>query len=382
MPIRPPRILYVITDLEVGGVPLHLLRLATATRSAGAEVAVVSLKPAGPVGERLREEGIRVFSCAARRAADWRVVARLGGFVADFAPDLVHALLFHANTAARMVVLLGGLPAGRLLCEIQTVEIDQPWHLAVDCWTRRLCRGVIGNSQSVVDHLHRHARILRARLHLMPGGVDLTRFGECRGGAEPAHVAAESAESTESDGPTLIWVGRMDAVKGLDTLIAAFARVRVGRPARLLLVGDGPVREAVEADVARRGLAACVQLLGRRDDVPALLSGADLFVFPSRTEGFPNALLEALAAGVPVVATDVPGCRDLVTDGDTGRLVPVDDPTALARMIERALDDQGTTARMAARARALVHTEYSLARCHARYHALYADVLGDAFTFS
>jgi hypothetical protein len=106
------------------------------------------------------------------------VVARLGGFVADFAPDLVHALLFHANTAARMVVLLGGLPAGRLLCEIQTVEIDQPWHLAVDCWTRRLCRGVIGNSQSVVDHLHRHARILRARLHLMPGGVDLTRFGD------------------------------------------------------------------------------------------------------------------------------------------------------------------------------------------------------------
>ncbi len=329
---------------------------------------VVSLKPAGEVGRRLEAAGVPVRSCGATRAADWRVFERLAAIIGAERPDVIHALLFHANQAARLAGVLSGFPADRILCEIQTVEVERPWHLRVERWTRRLSRLTIGNSPSVVEHLHATTRAPRARLRLVLGGVDAA-------GIAAASAADRGALGVGPNDALLLWVGRMDPVKGLDTLVAAFERLRRRRAAKLLVAGDGPQRPQVAADVMRRGLAGDVQLLGRRDDVPALLHAADLFVFPSRTEGFPNALLEAMAAGTPVVATDVPGCRDLVTDGQTGRLVPVDDVAALAAALDSGLAQRAHSAALARAAQERVAREFTAEACHRRYLALYAEVL-------
>ncbi|HRX86868.1 MAG TPA: glycosyltransferase [Phycisphaerae bacterium] len=363
------RVLYVITDLEVGGVPLHLLRLATALHGRGWPVGVVSLKPPGPVGVRLLEAGVALFTCHAEQPWDLRVFERLAGHIADFAPDVVHSLLFHANVAARVAGLLGGFPRRRLIGEIQTVEIERTWHLRVDRWTYRLSRLTIGNSQSVVDHLHTAAGIPRDRLRCVPGGVDIARVAA----AEPV---ARDALGVGAGTAVLLWVGRMDPVKGLDTLLAAVDRLRQERSVCLLLAGDGPERGRVERDIARRGLHGCVRLLGRRDDVPGLLRSADIFVFPSRTEGFPNAVLEAMAAGLPVVATNVAGCRDLVTDRSTGLLVPADDPAALAGAVDALLADPALAATLAQRAQEMVARDYTLEACHERYADIYREVTG------
>ena len=109
----------------------------------------------------------------------------------------------------------------------------------------------------------------------------------------------------------------------LGAIRGAFALVCRDYPARLLLVGEGPYRPVIERLIEQHGLTGRVLLLGQRNDIPALLRGADIFLFCSRTEGLPNAVLEAMAAGLPVVATDVPGCRDLITTGQSGYLVPV-----------------------------------------------------------
>ena len=304
-------VLYVITDLETGGVPLHLLRLATYARRQGLNVSVCGLGPAGPVSEMLSDAGIPNTGLGAQGPWDWRVLERLAGQVRDVRPDVVHALLFHANIAARIACVLSGFPTRRLICEIQTVEIERRWHLWVDRWTQRWCDVVVGNSPSVIEHLRTVGHIRPSRLRLIRGGVDPQPIAD----ADPID---RRELGIENDDPILLWVGRLDPVKGLDELIEAFARVARVRPCNLVLAGDGADRPRVEHLVRRFGPVGRIIMLGARSDVPSLLKSADVFVFPSRTEGMPNALLEAMAAGLPCVAADVPGCRDVLEHGIDG----------------------------------------------------------------
>ena len=327
-----PTLLYVITDLEIGGVPLHLLRLARVMRDRGYDLVVVSLAPAGPVGRMLEEEGFAVEDCGGRFGFDVRVIFRLARILRRRRPQIVHALLFHANVAVRLAARLARFPRNRVLCEIQTVEVERRWHLLVDRLTYRGCRLTIGNSPSVVDHLAKKARIPRSRLRLVRGGIDPAPYRR----AEPVDRA--SLGLAEGDRP-LIWVGRLDPVKGLKQLLAAVSALPSGLAVKLLLVGDGPLRATLTAHASALGVSDRVGFLGSRNDVPSLLATAEAFVFPSRTEGLPNALLEAMASGLPIVTTDVPGCRDLISDDRNGLVVPYDDVSALSDAIERVLTD-------------------------------------------
>jgi glycosyltransferase involved in cell wall biosynthesis len=366
---RRIRIAYVITDLHTGGVPLHLLRLSSSIRDHGFEPHVISLSPPGAVTDGLNALGIATYSCDARSAVDVAALCRLAMHFRTIRPRVVHSLLFHANVASRLVVRLGGVSRERLICEIQTAEIERRWHLSVGGATHRLGRVVVGNSPSVVDHLCRRAHMSRSRLLCIPGGVDMDRLH----GAMPVD---RSVLGLADEDHVLIWVGRMDPIKGLETLIPAFAKVSLGEGrCKLVLVGDGPTRKRVDTLVRRHALGDKVLTLGRRDDVYGLLRMADAFVFPSLTEGFPNSLLEAMAVGLPVVTTDVPGCRDLVTDGENGLLVRPNDVGALHRAVEAVIGDGVLSARLGENAANHVRCHYTLDRCVDRYASLYRDVL-------
>lgn len=360
------RILYVITDLKTGGVPLHVYRLASYLAGQGDTVGVVSLSPPGPVSEMLQDAGVPTWACHARGWWDWRVFDRLAAVIRNFAPDVLHSLLFHANMAARLACVLGGFDHRRLICEIQTVEIERRWHLTVDGLTQGLCRWVVGNSPSVLDHLARRARIDRGRLRLVWGGTDVRAVSR----AEPFSRLELGIDAAD---PLLLWVGRLDPIKGLDVLIKATAIANRTTPLRLAIAGEGPLRDHLVSWIAEQGLTNRVHLLGRRTDVPRLLKTADLFVFPSRTEGLPNALLEAMAAGLPVVATDAPGCRDLIESERTGLLVPIDDSRRLATAIERLLSDRDLARRLADAARDAASRNLRLEQCFESYRALYRE---------
>lgn len=365
---RPPTILYVITDLKLGGVPLHLFRLACDIRSRGLEPTVVSLSPPEPVSDMLSQEGIPVRDCGGCCGWDIRVIGRLTQVVREVRPNLIHSFLFHANFAARRAARKAGFPKEKLICEIQTVEVERSWHLWVDRWTHRGCRCVVGNSPSVVDHLHVQARIPRDRLRLIRGGIDPTAY-------ENAEAVDRPSLGLPMDARIVLWVGRLDPVKGLDVLIDAFGGVARRSSAHLLLVGDGAMRGELERQIARAGLTGRVQLLGMRRDVPALLKAADAFVFPSRTEGWPNALLEAMASARPIVTTDVPGCRDLIEHERTGLLVPYCDTRALADAIERLLQDREAAAGWGAAAREEVTRRWHFRTMMDGYESLYREIL-------
>ncbi|MFQ5461016.1 MAG: glycosyltransferase [Phycisphaerae bacterium] len=364
-------ILYVITDLEVGGVPLHLQRLAPAMRARGFHPVVVSLYPPGPVGRSLREAGIEVRSCDGRGGFDVRVIPRLAAILRRCKPRMVHAFLFHANLAARLAGKWAKFPRDRIFCEIQTVEVQRRWHLVADHFTHDLCRLTIGNAPSVVRHLAACACLPPHRLRLVRGGIDPKR---CTAPRTP-NAALLPAAGLPQNARTILWVGRLDVVKGLDVLLKALERLRQRVDAHLLLAGEGAYRVPLERLAATLRLTDQVHFLGVRSDVTALLRSTEVFAFPSRTEGLPNALLEAMACGCSIVTTDVPGCRDLITHERTGLLVPFDDPDLLSQALLRLFTDAALRTRLGTNAQHEVATRWRFDQTLESYETLYREAM-------
>lgn len=364
---RRIRVIYVITDLERGGVPLHLYRLATRMSHEQFDIGVISLADVGPVGRMLQDAGVPVSACGGRSIADISVFWRLIRLLRAARPDILHSLLFHANVACRLAGPVAGVPGRRIISEIQTAEIERRWHLVVDNLTCRLCRFEIGNSPSVVAHLRRHAHVPGSRLVCQWGAVDAAEIEA----AQPARRADFGLSENE---PVIIWVGRLDPIKGFEEMLEAFAGVCRSAAARLVLVGEGDYRPAVESLIVKHRLHERVILLGQRTDVPALLKMADLFLFCSRTEGLPNAMLEAMAAGLPVIATDVSGCRDILTDGETGFLVRPGDAGEIMGAVLRILADPGVGRAMGRAAREWVCRRADLRNLAARWEQLYCNI--------
>lgn len=362
------KLTYLITDLKVGGVPLHLYRLATRLPRDRFAIRVISLADQGPVGDMLRQAGIAVHACGARSVRQVGALYELWRQLLAEPPDILHALLFHANIAARLLGPLAGISPRRILNEIQTVEIERPWHLLMDGLTCRLCRFEVGNSPSVIEHLHSFANIPWSRLRCEWGAVDVQAIAT----AAPLDRSALGIGSDES---FLLWTGRLDPVKGFEEMLAAARRLKRTRRFKLFLCGEGAYRPVVEHLISINDLTNDVLLLGQRDDVPSLLRSADVFVFCSRTEGLPNSLLEAMAAGVAVVTTNVPGCRDVIQDGHTGLLAEPGSPEAIADGIERLLSDPELARRLGERAQKWVSEQADLESWVQRWALLYNDLL-------
>ena len=203
------------------------------------------------------------------------------------------------------------------------------------------------------------------RIDVIPNFVDATRFSP---GPAPREIPSREI-------PVLLHVSNFRPVKRVDDVVALFAALRAERPVRLRLVGDGPDRARLQADVTARGLAADVEFLGEQIDLPAVMRGADLFVLPSETESFGLAALEAMACGLPVIASAVGGLPEVIADGETGLLRPMGDVAALTAAARLLLDDPPLRARFAAAARRRAETQYRRDPAVDSYLAVYRRVL-------
>jgi glycosyltransferase involved in cell wall biosynthesis len=247
-------------------------------------------------------------------------------------------------------------------------------------WIRSRCQkadAIVAPSRAIETELI-EAGYPPARVHLVPNGVplpppvDAARKAEARATLASASPLLQLAPAS----PLAVYTGRLDQAKGLDTLLAAWQRLVPHLPkARLWLAGEGPYHKTLEEQIEARGLRGRVVLAGVFDTVDELLAAADLFVLPSREEGMSLALLEALAAGVPVVASDIPGNRQLITHGQQGLLVPLDDVTALASRLLQVLKAPSQAAELAQAGRALVEQRFSLAAMADAHLALFDDLL-------
>ncbi len=376
---RKVKILYIIGTLDVGGSEGQLVRLVTGLDRQRFEPLVCCLSSAGPYQSVLDAAGIPVEVIGFRGLTIFRhpyrvalQLCRLIHFIRRVRPVLVHGFLFWAYILGTYAAKVASVPiviASRR--SLGTFKAGQAHYLLLERLTNAMTDLWVANSEAVRQDTVRQEGVDPARIRVIPNGVDPNRFA---GSADRPTVRHRLG--LPADGPLLLTVSNLIHYKGHGTLLEAVSLITRKHPtARFVLAGEGPMRAEIERRIATAGLADLVRVLGERIDIPDLLRAADLLVHPSDEEGFPNAILEAMAAGRPVVATRVGGTPELVVDGVTGTLVPPRSPAALAAAVSHLLADSQLADRMGAAGRERAVREFSLARMVERTEALYAEVL-------
>ena len=349
------RVLFLITDLQIGGSPRVVRDLAIRLRSSEIETTVACLSSWGPVADELKSAGITVHALGATRTTQLpRVVRAFRKLAGDV--DVVFSFLVHANAVAAMA--LRSLPNVRLIESIQTTQSRPRWHWPVQRWAAGRAERIVLPSPSVAAIAIDRARIPAGHMTVIPNAIDVDAFANLR-------LPELSARYRVG------FIGRLDPIKRVNDLIDAATR---SPEIDLHLFGDGKERDRLMAQARRLSIIDRVHFHGvvssSRDALPLI----DVLVLPSDAEGFGLVLIEAMAAGVPVIATNVPGIRDVVTHEKTGLLIAARSPMQIADAIERMRSDVNLRERLIATASEYVRNTYTWERVLPAYRKI---LLGD-----
>lgn len=364
-------ITHVVENLNRGGLERMVIELVRLQQAQGHRCQVVCVYEAGALAPELAALGVPVHACGKRGGLDLRALRRLRGAVRRQRSEVLHT----HNPMAHYQAVLATLGL-RLACIINSrhgmsskrrsprLEWLYRRALARTDAVAAVCAAASTDAVALGIVPARKARVV-------PNGIPVARFAP-RNPVMHARLCEQLGVPAHSR--LIGTVGRLTPIKDQALLIAAFARLRASLPtAVLVLVGDGPARASLEQCAREAGVAAQVHFLGDRGDVRELLQGFDLFALSSQSEAYSMALLEAAAAALPVVATDVGGNREIVQDGSTGTLVPAQDAVAFAAAMRDLLGDEARLAACGQAAQAWVQLHGTLEAMAARYAALYAN---------
>jgi glycosyltransferase involved in cell wall biosynthesis len=323
------KVLHLITSLVRGGAETHVVELASRQVDRGVDVTVAHLKEETYWRDALVEAGVAVAPLTMARYGDPRPIGRLRTVMRRLRPDVLHAHLPPAELYARLTIAAGGPTRIFALTRHNDEGFYRgPWHRQLGAWVARRADLIIGVSDAVRDQTHRYLGVSPSKTRTIRHGIDFEPFA-CVTAAEINRVRAEWGAT---DNTTVVGtVGRLAPQKALHILLEGFARYRArgSRPSRLVVVGRGPLEIELKARAIELGLGDSVVWAGFREDVPAVMSSFDVFALTSLYEGFGIVFLEAMAAGKPIVATNVSAIPEVVEDGVTGLLCPINDPCAL-----------------------------------------------------
>jgi glycosyltransferase involved in cell wall biosynthesis len=327
------RILLLITDLQIGGTPTVVRELATRLNDPanGIEVEVACLAKWGPVADQLRDAGVTVTAFGARGAAEFLGVRkRLVRLCREKQFDTVFSFLIHANAIA--AAASSSLAGVRFIQSIQTTQPNPRWHWWVQSFIHGRAEWVVVPSPSAAEVAREWSGVRSEKIRVIANAVDVEQF--------------ENLDPPLNVTPLPVgFIGRLDPIKRLPDLIHAVGLLR--DRVRLHIFGEGSERPELERLIRHLQLTGIVTLHGVVPRPQDALRRIGLLVLPSKAEGFGLVLIEAMAAGVPVLATNVAGIRDVVRNGETGVLVPCD-AQALAAALERLVEDPQRRARLAA----------------------------------
>lgn len=363
------RILLLIPTLERGGAEKQLALLACGLKVRGWDVHVCCLTRGGPWQEALDAAGVPVAVIGKPWKLDPFAYFRLKRFIAELQPELVHSWQFAANSYGRAAALAAGVKHV-LAGEGGSHSGKRAHELLVDRYLARRTERIVTNSTGAVDFY-------------VQQGLPKAKFVVIRNGvapSEPGTAIAREELLRELDlpaGAKLIGaVGRLVSQKRYKDLIWAMDLLRcLQKDAYLLIVGDGPQRWRLERYAHQVTGGESVRFLGERNDVPRLLPHLSCFWLGSASEGQSNALLEAMSAGLPVVAADTPGNRDLVADGESGYLVRLGDRAGFAARTNELLKHPELAEQLGATAKERVEREFSVQRMVEAYEQLYRLLL-------
>lgn len=369
-------LILLTTGLDPDGAENQLVQMALRLKARGWAVKVVSMLPptasSATLVELLQGGQVPLETLNMQRgSADLGALWRLAGLLRREKPQVLHAHMVHANLLARLVRLLAPVP----VVVTTAHNIDEGSRLRERAY--RLTDGLANITTQVSQAgLERYIALGITPAHKMrfiPNGVDTHRY-------QPDARVRQQKRDELGLGSEFLWLaaGRLTEAKDFPNLLHAFVKVHQAQPmARLMIAGQGELKEELHKLAAELGLGSTVRWLGRRSDLGDLMRAADAYVMSSAWEGMPLVLLEATAIGLPVVATNVGGNREVVQDGQTGFLVPAKDSSALAQaMLKFMALPLPARAAMGQAGRAFILQHYDLERVMDQWEALYAELLG------
>lgn len=371
---RPWHVAHVIGSLRTGGAERQLVNYLLAADRTEFRHTVYCLEARGELAESVEQAGIPVRRVGIRRRyAPWSLT-RFAGLLRAEGVVVVHAHMHDSALWGRLAGKLAGV-AVMITTEHGKELWKGPVRVAIDHHLSRWTARHIAVSRDGMELRKQRERLPADKLILIPNGVRIPPDGDK---AEP-RARLRDEFGFAPDDQVLGTVGRIVAAKGYEYLLEALGSLRHTHPrARWLAVGDGDQRAVLGDLASAAGLVDAVVWAGRRGDIDDLLAAMDIWVMSSVREGLPVALLEAMAAGRPIVATDVGGIPEAVRDGREGLIVPAADSGALSGAIGRLLDEPAVGARLGAAARARARAEYGIEAIAARIEDVYREELARA----
>jgi glycosyltransferase involved in cell wall biosynthesis len=349
---RRVRVLFVTDEMEVGGTQRQIVLMAKSLDRTRFEATVVYFCNRSFLVDQLEEAGIRVVEISKRSRFSPGFVLRLVQFLRDGQFDVMHCFAFTGELWGAIARRL--LPAAQRPALITSVRNKYDWYTPLQWklkrWSALQSVSVIANSRAGGEHA-------REQMHLPAGAVDVVYNGV----ADISGGKPQSPKSIKSGHVTALFVGRLVEQKNVPLLIRAMKRIiDDGLRLDLKVAGDGPLRSEIEAQIRELGLAAHIEMLGERNDTPALMADADFVISPSLREGLSNVVLEAMMMGRPVIASAVGGSVELVDHEITGLLFPSGDERALAQAMTLMVRDQLCRERLGVAARQRAINDYTV----------------------
>lgn len=374
-----PLIVHVLYRLDTGGMERVVVSLINATHDRYRH-AVIALTGFGAWRHQIEHAVTACVSLDKKPGKDWACYLRYWRALRALKPDLVQTY----NIGTLDLAPLSRLAGVRRLVHAEhgrdaaDPDGEHPTYRRLRRWMAPLIERYVAVSPDLRTWLTQRVGIRSSRVTYIANGIDTTPFDVPRSRSGPRRLLGDFAPP----GNVLVGnVARLDKVKDHASLLFAFKLLREeseqeNAACRLIIAGDGPQRGELEQQIVRLGLTETVRLLGNRDDVAQLLAECDVFALSSIAEGMPITVLEAMAAGLPVVATEIGGVASVIEAGVTGTLVPEGDPHALAAALRAYVADEGLRRRHGDAGRARVAAHFSLRTMVSAYVALYDELLG------
>ncbi|WP_341888277.1 TIGR03088 family PEP-CTERM/XrtA system glycosyltransferase [Variovorax sp. YR752] len=376
-----PLVAHVVYRFDVGGLENGVVNLINRMPAERFRHAVIAMTEIGEIRRRVQRDDVQFHALRKPPGQGLRVAPRLVGLLRQLRPAVVHTRNLGALEMS-LPAAWAGVPV-RVHGE-HGWDSNDPDGRSIKCqWIRRCYRPFVHRYVALSRHLERYlverVGVPPRRISQLYNGVDTLRF---HGRGETRLPLADSPFAGQG-----LWVagtvGRLHAIKDQVLLARAFVRARTlagseGARLRLAIAGDGPLRGEVQSVLDDGGVSTQAWLAGERDDVPEFMRSLDQFVLPSRAEGISNTILEAMASGLPVIATDVGGNAELLEEGRTGRLVPAGEVDAMAQALLADFHDPDAARARGRRACTVAQSRFSLDGMVAAYSDLYERLLTQA----
>lgn len=367
---RRLKVMLLVPTLDQSGAEKQLVLLACQLPTDEFDVHVVALTRSGPLAKELADHGVRLTVLGKKWKFDPFTFSRLRKLIQSEQPDILHTWLFAANAYARLIVGRRMSHRPKIVVSERCVDVwKSGWQLWLDQKLIGRTDRLIGNSQAVAE-FYRSIGYPADILRVIHNGISIPENFT----TDREALLAELEIPVGS--PVVGFIGRMARQKRGEDIVFAMALVAILQPdAHLLMIGEGPERDKLMKFARDIGIDNLVRFTGHRADAAKLLSVMDVFWLASDFEGLSNSLMEAMAAGVPCIASDIPPNRELVVDGETGFLVRVGDRVGFQQFTDRLLSDAELARRMGDSGRERMRREFSIDSMVDAHAKLYREVV-------